>query len=512
MESVMRLSKSRYCRGLQCAKMLWLEKNCPDEADQSSVSQTTLASGHVVGDLAKAYFGPYTEVAFDSPPDFKKMAARTRELMDNGEQVICEATFIFDGDLCLVDILRRDGAGWQLVEVKGASGGWGDDKSGKAKNVYLDDIAFQYRVLTRCGVPVNSTWLMHLDNEYVRGDELDTQALFALEDCTVDVLERQQGIERAIDRIRAVADGPNEPDVEIGPQCDKPYECLFKRRCWGELLDGQNIFTIANLSAATKARAHQAGITTFEDIRAVGYILPGRKSSLNDKQIEQVQCELEQSPASVNRQEIKRFLKSVRFPLYHLDFETYAEAVPPFKGLKPYQQIPFQYSLHIQPAPGSEPEHREFLALEGMDPRRELAERLCDDIPVGACVMVWNDTFEKSRLAELAAAFPDLRDHLMAIRQNIVDLMMPFKQRHYYDWRQHGSYSIKPTLPVFAPELDYANLEGIHNGGDASTQYPLLATMPPEQRAEVRKQLLAYCGQDTYAMVVILNNLYDLVA
>ena len=212
---------------------------------------------------------------------------------------------------------------------------------------------------------------------------------------------------------------------------------------------------------------------------------------------------------------VKGFLATVRYPLYHLDFETYSEAVPPFAGLKPYQQIPFQYSLHIQDAPGREPSHKEFLAPEGSDPRRAIAERLCQEIPADVCVLAYNRSFEQTRLRELAEQFEDLAEHLLAIRDNIIDLMTPFQQHAFYDWRQQGSVSIKYVLPAMFPddpELDYHSLEGVQNGGQASETFATLHLQPDEARAKARADLLRYCGLDTFAMVRILDRLHELSA
>jgi hypothetical protein len=179
-------------------------------------------------------------------------------------------------------------------------------------------------------------------------------------------------------------------------------------------------------------------------------------------------------------------------------------------------QVPFQYSLHIQEKRGAKPSHREFLAQEGTDPRRTLAERLCADIPVGGRdtigvqVMAYNTAFEKTRLAELAAFFPDLAAHLLAIKATMVDLMRPFASRAYYARELAGSYSIKAVLPALFPndpDLDYAALPGIHNGGDAMTIFPILHPLPPAEIAATRNALLAYCRLDTLAMVKILEKL-----
>ena len=199
--------------------------------------------------------------------------------------------------------------------------------------------------------------------------------------------------------------------------------------------------------------------------------------------------------------------------MYFLDFETFQPAIPKFDGTKPYMQIPFQYSLHIQDCKGAEPEHREFLAKEGTDPRRSLAEKLCEDIPLDVCTLAYNMKFEKMIIKSLAEEFADLAPHLMNIYENIKDLMVPFEKKYYYDRAFEGSYSIKYVLPAMCPndpELNYHNLDGIHNGGEAMAAFDGLEKRSPEEVAQIRKNLLAYCRLDTLAMVKILEKLDDI--
>ena len=179
---------------------------------------------------------------------------------------------------------------------------------------------------------------------------------------------------------------------------------------------------------------------------------------LTDKQLRQVITATQDLPPHIDKNEIRKFLAGVTYPLYHLDFETFQQPIPLWDNVSPYMQIPFQYSLHIQANAGGGTVHREFLGKEGADPRREFAERLCADIPVGACVMAYNMSFEQSRIKELAKLFPDLDKHLMALHDNMIDLAAPFRSGAYYCRAMGGSYSIKAVLPALCPddpELDY---------------------------------------------------------
>ena len=234
----------------------------------------------------------------------------------------------------------------------------------------------------------------------------------------------------------------------------------------------------------------------------------------NEKQLRQIEFGLEDKGTFVNKTEIAKFLQSISYPLYFLDFETMQPVIPEYVGTKPYAQIPFQYSLHYIEHEGGELKHKEFLAESGVDPRRALAERLCEDIPRNVCTTAYNKKFECSVIAELAATFPDLAAHLLNIKDNIVDLLVPFQSGWYYNRAMGGSFSIKSVLPAIIPDdpsLNYHNLEGVHNGGEAMTIFPKIKDMSPEEQQTARQNLLKYCELDTYAMVKVWEELIRVV-
>ena len=492
----MNLSKSRYTRGVQCPKMLWMNEHLPELFDDSVMNEAVLATGNEVGDLAMGYFGAFVEVPFDRS-DMTGMLTKTQHFLDAGEKVICEASFSYDGNFCSVDILRVLDDGVEIIEVKSST---------SVKDIYYHDVAYQYWVLSHCGLNIIGAYLMHIDNHYVRNGEQVLQELFALEDLTARVLKLQDDVSRNIPLFKQMAAAPNEPEIAIGPQCFDPYPCGFQGHCW-QHVPKPNIFELGGVGGAKGFRLLNDGYVTFADLMAN----PGL---LNNKQQTQLQAELFNLPPTINCVEISNFLESLNFPLYFLDFETYQQAIPAFDGLKPYQQIPSQYSLHFLQAPGSDLEHREFLAEGGTDPRRPLAERLCEDIPERVCVLAYNMSFEKSVLRELAKSFPDLAEHLMAIHDNMLDLMKPFSKGHYYSREMNGSHSIKSVLPALFPddpELSYDNLEGIHNGDEAMRAFAGLDKRSSAEIEEIRAQLLAYCRLDTLAMVRIWQKLREII-
>jgi len=495
-------------------RQLWLKINNPNARDRDR-DEGSLFQGTMVGEIARRYFGPNYQLVDFRAPDFEAMAAQTRQFVDDGAETICEATFILDGDRCLADILRRDGDGWRLIEVK---------SSGQPKPQHIDDLAFQYYILTGNGLKITRASVMHINKSYVMGETLDPRGLFKLVDCTEAVLALQPDVAVSIAELKSQVRGDAEPDVPIGKHCLEPYVCEFMGHCWGAWaqLYGSKVKTVFDIAYFNKehlAAAIDAGIFTLEQLVANDYRIPdgaGGYIELDDAKKKDITRKLGLAEEHLDTQGLTDFLAELTYPVYHLDFETYSflDPIPAFPGLSPFQHVTFQYSVHIQPEPGTlELEHKEFLGQPGTNPMRELAERLVADIPIDVTVLAWNQVFEKDRIKELAALFPDLSDHLMAIHGNIKDLIVPFRKGHYYHPNQLGSNSIKAVLPALFPddpELNYHNLDLVQNGGDAPVKFLESATMPDVEREAVRAALLKYCGLDTYAMVKILNRLHEL--
>lgn len=494
----MYLSKSRYTRGVQCPKMLWMEAHMRDQFDDSVLNQAVLDTGNLVGDLAMSYFGDFTEVPF-LQGNFAEMARITRDLVDAGTPVVCEATFEHQGDLCMVDILLVEHDGVHIIEVKSST---------SVHDIYLHDAAFQTWILCNCGMNVKSVSLMHLNRAYERAGELDLQRLFTRANITDTVMAMQDEVAARVPSLKRVADAADEPTLEIGANCADPYPCGYQGWCWRNL-PHPNVFDLGGVGVKRGFSSYyDKGLVTFDDLAAAGV-------KLNARQCLQVECALAHcSPEDhiVDVEAVRAFLDTLSYPLYFLDFETFQPAVPPFDGVHPFDQIPSQYSLHYIEYEGGPVHHREFLAQEGTDPRRALAEALAADIPAGACVLAYNMGFEKSQVMALAMRYPDLADQLRPIHARMRDLMVPFRDGAYYAPAMNGSYSIKAVLPALFPndpELDYHALEGIHNGSEAMAAFCGLEQRPPHEIALIREQLLAYCKLDTLAMVKIWQKLVE---
>ena len=490
------LSKSKYCALWQCPKLAWLQKYKPEEMTVDSGALSRMETGNEVGDLAMGLFGDYVEVtAYNGDKlDLTKMIENTKAEMAKGTPILCEASFDYNGLYCAVDILKQEDGGWAVYEVKSSTH---EDKA-----VYIADVAYQKYVLEHCGVSVTGTYLVTLNGDYVFDGTPDIHRLFKITDVAQRVKAEEKNIEPNLSVAERLLASKEEPDIDLADRCNQPHPCGFWQYCTRHL-PKPCVFDLYRMPFAKKLEFYKKGKITFPDLLHD----PG---ITNETQLRQMQYAVTDCGTYVAKEKIRDFLKTLSYPLYFLDFETMQPAIPRFIGTTPYMQLPFQYSLHYIEREGGEPKHTEFLAESGSDPRRELAERLCADIPADACVTAYNKKFECGRIRELAAAFPDLAEHLLNIERNIRDLLDPFQKGYYYNRAMGGSFSIKSVLPAVFPDdptLDYHNLEGVHHGGEAMELFPKIKDLPPEEQKKARHDLLKYCELDTFAMVKVWQEL-----
>jgi len=486
----MTLSKSLYTRGFQCQKALWFKKHKPSVLTPPDASaEAVFERGNVVGDLACRLFPEGKEVEFSR--DFSQMLSTTEQYMKDGVQNIYEATFSYGGILVMVDILHVDAEGVSIYEVKSST---------SVKDIYIHDVSIQHYVLEHLGFHVKSANLIHINSSYVRGDELDLHELFSVVDVSEEVRNLQAGIGHVLEEFESVlSDKESEPDIDIGKHCKNPYECDAKDYCWRVQrgIPEYSVFNIFNLGSKKQVELYEKGIVDIKDIPD-GF-------EMTAKQAEAVN-NYKSGSTHIDKDAIKEFINTLNYPLYHLDFETFQQAVPEFKGVSPFMQIPFQYSLHIEHEDGTL-EHREFLAEDGIDPRELLARKLCEDIPRDVTVLAYNMGFEKGVIKKLASAYPELSEHLLSIHENIKDLMTPFQQKHYVTPSMNGSYSIKYVLPALVPDMKdaYKKLEGIQNGGEAMSAFANMPKLDADEKQRMRNSLLEYCKLDTLAMVKVFG-------
>lgn len=486
----MNLSKSKYCNGLQCKKMLWLYKNKPEEKKEVN-NQSVFDNGNDVHEVARKLLGEDINIPFNE--DLTQMIKDTEEVMKQEKVIITEASFSYENNFCSVDILKKEGNTYEIYEVKSST---------ELKDVYVDDASYQYFVLTSLGLKVEKCYVVILNNRYVRKGKLDLNQLFKKIDVTDEVVSKQAQVKQMIKDMNKYMEQKKEPKDDIGIHCFKPYKCPFFKYCT-RYLPESNIFEINEINVNEKLKLYVEGIVSLEDLL---------KEDISNEAKQHIEYELYDKEDYFDKKSIKEFLNTLSEPLYFLDFETFALPIPKYDGTRPYQQVPFQYSLHY--IEEGMLYHKEFLAESGVDPRKLIAESLVRDIPKNVPVLAYYMSFEKGRIKELAETFPDLKDHLMSIHDNIKDLIVPFKNRSYYAKGMHGSASIKYVLPAMFPNdesLNYKNLELVHNGDEAMNIYARLGEYPKEEQEYIRERLLKYCELDTYAMVKIYEKLKQIV-
>ncbi len=482
------LSKSRYLKGLQCPKYLWIISHDPERIPEvDAVTQYAFDQGHRVGELAKRLFPGGLDIPHD---DFGENIRQTRELLKLRKPLF-EAGIIAGNIYCRPDILNPAGAyKWDIIEVK---------SSARVKDVNIEDVSFQRYCCEKAGLAVSRCFLMYIDSGYIRDGDIDPAKLFAAEDITRAVREAGEGIEERIEAMHEVISRDTCPEVTIGSHCSNPYCCPLYEVCRG-FLPEHNVFELYQ-GGRKSLELFNSGVYAIRDIPP--------EFLLNEKQVIQRNCILE-GEQHVNREEISRFLENLKYPLYFLDFETFSPAIPLFDGTGPYQAIPFQFSLHVLGSPEGRPRHHSFLAEGTADPRYRLLTELVGVLGTEGSIIVYSSPFEKGILRKLGESFPEFADWADGVCERVVDLLIPFRSFHYYHRDQRGSASLKKVLPVMTGS-GYEKME-INDGGLASTAFQEITyhDVPDEVRRKVRGDLEEYCKLDTEGMTWLVKRLREI--
>jgi hypothetical protein len=476
----MHLNKTSILAGLNCEKRLFLMLHHPElgKARKSPLAET----GIVVGEHARDAF-PGGVLVNRFKQDADPFSETDACINDENIPAIFEAGFRHEDTEVFVDILERAGASWNLIEVKSSS---------SVKDEYIDDVTVQYMVLTRAGMAIKRVELMYLNKDFTYHADKGYDGLFIREDLSDRVLPHSRHISDQVDQLRQnMSDA--EPVRHVNGHCKKPYDCEFRNYC--EKQDGE--YPVSWLPNAAKAieRLHANAIYDIRNIPA------DMLTSDTHRKIRRItvngHAELDPGAA--------RILGKLEYPRYYLDFETIKFAIPVWDGTRPNQQHPFQWSCHVQHADGRVA-HRDFLDVSGCDPRRQFAETL-----IAACgnqgpVVVYNQTFEKGVIKNLAGQHRDLSSRLLAINERVFDLL-PVMKQYYYHPDMKGSWSIKNVLSCLVPELRYSDLGEVQDGLMAQNAYfeILNGQLSEDEREALSLDMLEYCKLDTYAMLAIVN-------
>ncbi len=492
-----RLSKSNYVLGLQCEKALWLTKNRKDIViSHDAATQANFDMGNEVGALARKCFAGGAMIS-DAHLNIASAVNLTQSLIMDGQSIIFEAAAYNknNGTFCFVDILQKVSDPnakqdeWHLIEVKSST---------SVKDYHIDDLSFQHYVFSESGYNITKCFIMHIDNSYVRKKRVVPKKLFKLVDVTDEILTYQSIVKQKSARFNTVITHKEEPRIPISEHCFSPFECDYMPLCWKDVPE----YSIFNIYRKKQAFGICDELSSYEikDIPA-DYLPKGNKA------IDVIS--FQEDKEYIDQEAIKQWLDGLKYPLYFLDYETITYAIPLFEFTSPYQQIPFQFSLHVQRSPNAELEHFEFIHKECSDPREHFTEALTRLCGKSGSIIVYNQAFEMTRNRELAEFLPNYAKKLHSINERVVDLMIPFRKRWLYSPKQKSSASIKYVLPAFT-ELSYANM-AIANGQDAMDAYTAFAKgiYPPQELPALWNNLSKYCELDTLAMVELLNVLRE---
>jgi hypothetical protein len=406
---------------------------------------------------------------------------QTKEFIEAGALTIYEATFEHEGIQCKVDILHRDQVGkpWKLIEVKSTT---------QVKDQHIPDAAVQTWVLEGSGVKCQQVILMHL-NRKCRAPDLSY--LFEQEDITPLVREFIARLEKDIAGFKSLLSEKTEPKIDIGPHCQSPYECPFQAHCWSHIPEN-SVFDLPGKSWPL----YERGVIRLEDVNP---------DELETKQRRAVEV-FRSRQRFIDKKAISEAMKGWKYPLAYLDFETIAPAIPRYDDTGPYENVPFQYSLHIQTHMGAEPTHHEYLHPDHSDPRETLTKQMLADLPQTGSIVSYNKAFEAGVIRDLAEHLPHLSSALLALCDRMVD-PLPILRASVYDSGFKGSFSIKSVAPaLLGAEASYDGL-AVPDAQAAQRAYEEM--IHPEtlsaRHQEIRQALLAYCGQDSLLMVRLVE-------
>ncbi|OQW48915.1 MAG: hypothetical protein A4S09_13185 [Proteobacteria bacterium SG_bin7] len=483
------LSKSRLKRGLQCTKSLYFTLHQKHlEPKPGPALQAQFDEGHEVGVLARQQLGRGKGYLIDLKPwDFHGYVRETKAAIERGEDLIFEASVQTGNLFARTDILKRNTSSgkWDIMEVK---------KSTDVRRDHIDDMTIQYLISGKAGVAIERLYVVHINRDCVFPN---LEELFVIRDVTEQVLENVNSMKGRLNELWKMAKVTTEPVNDIGPHCDSPYKCVFKGHCW-QKIPAMSVFNIYKIGGK-KWEYYNEGIISIDEVNPEDF-------SGNVKRM--IEC-TRSNTRFIDREGIRSALSEFEFPLYFLDFETAMYAIPRYHGTRPYQQLPFQYSLHVWRAPESSTlEHFEFLHTNDSDPGRQLAEKLLTQIgPVGSLV-AYNRKFEMECLNSIGKRFPDLKDKLEDFISRFVD-PLPIFQNHVYDPKFKGTFSIKTVAPALLG--DQASYEGMEIADGEMAQVTLrnLITGKYSNLGRcTRENLLAYCRKDTQVMVDLVKWLY----
>lgn len=483
------LSKSSFVRSVQCLKSFHLYKHHYYLKDPiSKDKQAIFNRGIDVGKIAQHLFPGGIDVSPSSVREFDQSVERTKQLIDSGSEIIYEAAFIFNEVLVAVDLLVKENNLWYAYEVK---------SSLKISGAYVLDASLQYYVIKNCLPDLKDFFIVTLNTDYILEDELNIQELFRKKSVLFDVKRNLQFIENRINAAKSIIENPKIPDIKIGAQCFKPYVCDFFGSCWKNIPE-KNIFSLNSLGIEKQLELYNEGIIEIKDIDNFNGI-----SDILQKQIKSFQ----QQTVINDTDKITAFFNQIKFPITFFDIELYTPAVPVFKGTKPYQQLPFLFSVHQLKTDNVDLTHDFFYAAPGSDPREEFVLACIEKLKNVETIIVFDDNLERNVINALIKHFPHHQAALEQIRNKLYDIAPIFTQMHYFDPSCIGSFTLKNLYTKITGDNLFDQLQ-VSSGTQASYTYNALQTEENELiKKTTEQELIVYCKADTFACAQLFLHL-----
>jgi hypothetical protein len=495
----MYITKTDYLEYTFCRKNLWLKKHKPEifkDLELSDFEKKIIEEGNIADVEARNLFPD--GILVDSQGRYA--ITDTNKYLKNKERVIFQATFFEDDFYIRADILvynlKLDA--YELYEVKASN-----DIKRKAPNNYINDLAFQKNVIEKSGIKIFKSGVIHLNKNYRKKGKIDHNKLFVIADINDEVKEAQEKVKNEMEDIKRYLSMPEE----------KECQCLYRGRsnhCTSFSYSNPEVpdYSVHDINriGSNKKLLYDLmdrRIFKLEDIDRPD-MLTGAKKAQYDAYMSK--------KAIVDKDEIAEILSKLKFPLQFFDYEGFISAIPVFDDFGPYEQVPFQYSLHIMQEDGGI-DHKEFIISETKsDLTQSLVKQMIKDIDSSKSTIVWHMDYEKNRNKKLAKLHPEYKNFLEEMNDNIFDLKTIFSKNYYVDHRFKGSASIKNVLPVLIPELSYETLN-IRKGDQASERWEKMIHQDTskEEKEKIRNDLLEYCQLDTWAMVKIYNYLIKII-
>ena len=479
--------------GSQCHLRLWYDVHERHlRPPISEAQQAIFDTGHEVGDLARERYRGGHLVAHDYRNIPAALAETQRLIEADAAPALFEPAFQHDNVLARVDVLERipDG-GWRIVEVKSTT---------RCKPEHIPDVAVQLWVLRGAGLDIRDAGVLTLNRDYIYdGIRLDLEALFKLHPVLDEADALLESVETDVAAMQAMLAAESAPDIQPSQHCFKPYECPYYAHCTRNIQQPEHgIRELSGIRANRREQLESMGVTEVCDVPA-DFPLSDLQSVIRRAVIDGIDAV---------HGDLARSLAGITPPVRHLDFETFQPAIPRFAGTRPYDQIPFLFSVRAELDESSH-EHTDYLYEDDGDPRPLLIERLLDALGDKGSICTYSP-FERTQLKALAATFPEYADALNNIIARLVDLL-PIVKGNYYHPDFHGSFSIKSVLPAVAPDLGYDDLD-INDGHLASVWYArALVTADATERHQIFDNLRNYCARDTLAMVELRKTLAALI-